>query len=121
MEHQTLGEGLVNIYINTPERGYFNKNNSMDTRSVWERSYEDDYVSLLNESGVPEAAYEGLVRNSESMRSISMENRVNIPRESIERRVESIARIVVQRTHKYVRTHYCIEISVSIDRLNRRS
>ena len=35
-----------------PERGYFNNNNSTDARSVWERSYEDDYVSLLNELGV---------------------------------------------------------------------
>ena len=58
-EHQTLGEGPV-IYINVPERGNFNNNNSMDARSVWERSYEDDYASLLNKLGVTEAAYEGL-------------------------------------------------------------
>ena len=84
----------------------------MNARSLWERSYEHDAVSLLNELGVPEAAYEGLARNGEL---------INIPRESIERQVESIARFVVWRMRKYVRTCSCIKISVSIDRLNRRS
>ena len=80
-----MGEGLVNIYINVPERRYFNNNNSMKARSGWERSYEDDYVFLLNELGVPENTYEGLARNSELMRGIAMANHVNIPRESIQR------------------------------------
>ena len=93
----------------------------MDARSVWERSYEDDYVSLLNQLGVPEAVYEGLARNSEMMRGIAMANRVHIPRESIERQVESIARIVIQRMHKYVRTNSCIEISMPVDCLSRSS
>ena len=38
-KYQTLGEGPNNIYINTPERGYFNNNNTMDTIIIWERSY----------------------------------------------------------------------------------
>ena len=67
----------------------------MDARSVWKRSYEDDHVSLLNELGVPEAAYEGLSRNDELMRGIAMVNPVNIPRESIERQVEIISIFVV--------------------------
>ena len=93
----------------------------MDVRSLWETSYEDDYFSLLNELGVPEAAYEGLARNGELMRIIAMDNRIHIPIESIERWVESIAKILVWRMHEYVRTHSHIEVSVSIDRLNIRS
>ena len=43
-ECQTLGEGPKHINIYTAERGNLNNNNTMDARSVWERSYEDDYV-----------------------------------------------------------------------------
>ena len=55
------------------------------------------------------------------MRGIAMATHINIPSESIKRQVESIARFIVQRMHEYLRTHFCIEISVSIDCLNIRS
>ena len=74
----------------------------------------------MNELGVPQAAYEELARNGELMRGITMETRINIPQEFIERQLEGTARFVVCRMHKYVRTHSCREINESIDHLNIR-
>ena len=56
----------------------------MDTRSNWDRTYEEGFVSQFNELGVPQAAYEGMARNRELLRGIAMASCIGIGQEFIE-------------------------------------
>ena len=43
----------------------------MDTRTNWDRAYEEGFVTHLNELGVPLAAYQGLARSRNLLRSMA--------------------------------------------------
>ena len=57
----------------------------MDTRTNWDRAYDVGFVTYLNELGVPLAAYQGLARSAELLRSMAMASCMGIEEGFIQR------------------------------------